>query len=502
MDITKLTASLAFAEKANEQYQYQLQIEIKAKEDTIETKEKEMELLKAKTRSKMNDIQIELDIKDAEIESLKDQLNSKGLFVTKIEQSLNNDIARLEKKLAAQTKLYEEISLQCTNTTVQAHATYLKHQEEVKTLKQKLQEQQTIIDSINNYIERQEKELIDDYCSPQCDEDTTSIWGSSPRHNSWTPKQHHHNNSTFFNDTDDVSLYSLQRTDSFRSSSMNNMNMNRVHSSTLSVYTTMEEEEEGKDSPSPSLSILSKSSPNVGYSYSSSSEPYHNIKKSPNKTSNKYSLLDYDKEQQDASQITFESILYGLQLSTTWMEHTIREEKLLRTQLINHTMKTKRQQNQTIYSISELNDEKELLTEQQYHLQKSLEFSNDKFHSVQTRLTSLQKEYEELSKEYYRTVKSEQISIAQMNKMEQAVMDMKLQNDKINVFLTHNQNDLQELKYKNLQLQHNIEECNENYYALQTRYDLVHQEKDILIVERDELMKRFLPSYAASRKVN
>ena len=34
---------------------------------------------------------------------------------------------------------------------------------------------------------------------------------------------------------------------------------------------------------------------------------------------------------------------------------------------------------------------------------KSLEFSNDIFHSVQTRLLSLQKEYEELSKEYYRT---------------------------------------------------------------------------------------------------
>jgi len=57
------------------------------------------------------------------------------------------------------------------------------------------------------------------------------------------------------------------------------------------------------------------------------------------------------------------------------------------------------------------------------------------------------------------------------------------------------------MKYNKLQLQGNIEELQETISAMTIRYEILYQEKEILSVERDEMIKRFLPSYG-QRKIS
>lgn len=468
LDVTKLTTALSFAEKASEQYKYQLQLEIKSKEELLESKDKEVEMLKERTRAKLNEVQIELDIKDAEIESLKDQLNTKQVYLQKIEQSLNSDISRLEKKLAAQTKLYDEIALQHTNTTVQAHAAHLKHQEDVKLLKQKMQDQQATIDSINSYIEKQEKDLLDNYLATSYDEEINTWENYSPRR-SWVIDTK--SSGSFFNDGDDLSVNSNYRSNSVRHS-------NRNYSSVLSSQIV---EDEGQEL-SPMYSS-SKASPfGVGGDFFSP----------PKKVFSQHSICEKDTER---SRQLYESLTYGLKLSTTWMEHILQEDQQVRKCLINQATVIRRQSNQTANTMHELMEQNEQLSEQTAELQNTLKFSQEKFDAVQSRLQKVQKEFEELGKEYFRVMKTEQSASSKMNMLEQNLTDIKMQNNKASVLLSNTQHDVQELKFKNLQLQGGLEESAECYAVLKTKYDILLQERDILSAERDEIFKRFLPSY-------
>ncbi len=470
--MTKLTTALSFAEKASEQYQYQLQLEIKSKEELIETKDKEVDMLKERTRAKLNEVQIELDIKDAEIESLKDQINTKQLYLQKIEQSLNGDISRLEKKLAAQTKLYDEIALQHTNTTVQAHAAHLKHQEDIKLLKQKLQEQQSTIDSISSYVEKAEKDLLDNYLATSYDEEINTWENYSPRR-SWVIDTR--SSGSFFNDGDDVSVSSNYRSNSVRNSS-------RTYSNLLS---TQVGEEEGHDL-SPMYSS-SKFSPFFG-----GADPV-----SPQK---KVSLQTYicEKDTESNRQL-YESLTYGLKLSTTWMEHILHEDQEVRKCLMNQVAVVRRRSNQSTNALHELLENNQQLSEQSNELRNTLKFSQEKFDAVQSRLQKLQRDYEDLGKEYFRVMKTEQSASSKMNILEQNLTDIRLQNDKANVLLSNTQHDVQDLKFKNLQLQGSLEESAECYAVLKTKYDLLLQERDILSAERDEIIKRFLPSYGLKK---
>jgi hypothetical protein len=99
---SKLGAEITFVEQEKASLIQQNQLDKSTNDEIIESKEKEISSLNVRMKFKVNELTVDLDIKDAEIESLNDQINSKQIFITKLEQSFQSDIARVEKKLASQ----------------------------------------------------------------------------------------------------------------------------------------------------------------------------------------------------------------------------------------------------------------------------------------------------------------------------------------------------------------------------------------------------------------
>jgi chromosome segregation ATPase len=104
MEVNQLTSSLTLAEQLNSELQNQLKAEIQSREELVEIKETEMESFRERARLKTNSMEVEMDIKDAEIESTNSLIVSKTSFITKLEQTYSADINRLERKLAVQVR--------------------------------------------------------------------------------------------------------------------------------------------------------------------------------------------------------------------------------------------------------------------------------------------------------------------------------------------------------------------------------------------------------------
>lgn len=160
LEITKYQSEITFLQQNLLKVEQENELNKNQYDELLLAKDKEIELIQYRNKMKINDLNLEIEMKDTELESFKDQLQQKQTFLIRFEQSYSSDMNRLEKKLFHQTKLADELSVENNNLYLQMQSLHHKYNEEIRQLKQKNQELQHSIDSINNYIEDKEKELF------------------------------------------------------------------------------------------------------------------------------------------------------------------------------------------------------------------------------------------------------------------------------------------------------------------------------------------------------
>jgi chromosome segregation ATPase len=101
-----LNARITVLDQSKQSIEHDLFLEQKKCEEISESKDSEIRSLQEKLRTKVNEYSVDVDIKAAEIESLNDQLNAKNAFISKLEQNLQADTSRLEKKLSTQVNRF------------------------------------------------------------------------------------------------------------------------------------------------------------------------------------------------------------------------------------------------------------------------------------------------------------------------------------------------------------------------------------------------------------
>ncbi|RYH29671.1 hypothetical protein EON65_07680 [archaeon] len=495
LEMTKLTSNLSFSEASNQQLQNQLQVEIKTKEDTLDVKEKEIDAWKEKMKQKMNDLQVEMDIKDAEIGSLNEQLVAKQAHAVKIEQSLNADSNRLEKKIANQVKRIDELTKENSSVSVSMYSMQHKHKDEVETLKGKIAELQGQIDKISNYVQQQQKELIDNQDADMVgsyNDDFDLFYYDSPM--SRTPSMRFRRTSSH-NDFDSEFFSPMSTGGSFfRRDSEYNANTRTRDSFWQS--TSKEQTLEGMDFDYPMVeevnvtsskkrSVRIKSSPNLLDSSDEDESLYERI---------------LEKHSQQLTEYT-NSLLHGLQLSTLYMEFNIKEEQLIRQAGERQRQGYLGQRLEDQVIIQKLMNSEETLSEARDQLRSSLSYAEERVSTLETRMKQLEQEHQNLTKDYYRSCKGEKVSLAQATKYEQLYLDCKAQMDKVKLDLVRKQQENSDLRLSNLQLNGKLDGSAEKQRLLEQRLDLIKQQMEILTTEKENLMQRVLSqsSYSSSK---
>jgi hypothetical protein len=510
--MAKLAVSLSFNEDLSKNLQNQLKTEIKLREDTVDVKNQEIEGLKEKARLKMADIQVEMDIKDAEIESLHDQINQKTMFIAKMEQSYGSDIGRLEKKLAAQSKLCEELSLENHNSALQAQIVAQKHSDEIKALKHKIQEQQSAFDLINAYVEQQqlqhqEEQYQDndtrssvlsfgdsyygDY-SPysrtgsmlssyrpslaiNTDADDVSMSGTSTLN---TPmdkspfffSDHPHDHSDYVQEQPGTNVtHDTRRSGLSVSIDLNHNTVNHTLSMSEhnAVHTPVPTPQPGIDSPPRFHSFTHRSTNQL----------------STFQKEEIFNSLDID-------QSRYDQILYGLTLATSIMECNLEQEKQLRNFLIKSEYNYLEKVNGQQYQIDKLLESEKQLQDIQMQLQDSLKFNQTSQSSLQQRYIELESKYNEQMKEFYRVNKQEKVGNIHVQNLESSVREQKVLMEKVKTDLSQQELECQDLRLRHFESEGRLEHALEQYKLLQTFCEVLQQEKSLLTKEKDDLLTK------------
>lgn len=539
IEITQLTAALSFAEESTLQLQNQIKAEIKTREDLQAANETEMDTIKERFRLKANDMQVELDIKDAEIESLEHQLQSKAGFIAKLEQSFASDTTRLEKKLAAQQKLCDILTQQNTNAALAAQSNAQKYHEEIRKLKSKLQDQEKAVLSITEYVDQQEKKLYDEkhsvfygnnnlnhnssfygsgsfygggsisrIGSMAIDVDdnmstTSSFYGTSPVRveSKLTPDLR---SESLDAGVDEYGLKYVEDVDEDDDEDKTASSQNKVKSNTainmnIPRIVTVGR---GNSAQTPPSALKSPKSRGV---LSVSIDLNQNVVNSGQKICDSPLLspprrgeFDFDSLHLDSSY--YEQLLYGLQLATTHMEMNLLEEKSIRNYLIKTDHHHKEFENELHYQVQKLSESEDFLLHGQRQLQESVQFHQSNYTNLQERYSNLEDKFNEHVKELYRVNKLEKVGNIQMQNIEQTLAENKLMVDKLKHEVHALKQDNNDLKLNQMQLEGKLEEGNQEYLLLQSFCDLIQKEKELLQQEKQDMVLKYMSSQQQSRQ--
>ncbi len=504
--MAKLAVSLSFNDELNKTLQNQIKTEVKLREETLEAKSKEIEILKEKARSKVNEMQVELDIKDAEVESLRDQLNQKLLFVAKMEQSYGSDVARLEKKLAVQSRLCEELSVENHHAALQAQVALQKHNEDVKILKQKIQEQQAAFDTINSYVEQQHLE----HSEERYEENETRIslisnggsYGGeySPNSRADSMISSYYPAITMVGDGDELSVTSIVNTPleraNFKMSDMqittddmqSHLPHHDIKRSGLSV--SIDLNQNTVNDTIDSLSAMNTINTPVP-SQSISSTPATTLRSKHNHAENgEFSVRDTNFDQLHIDQSYYDQLLYSLTLATNIMEFNLQQERQLRSFFIKSEYGYLEKMNAQQYQLEKLVESEKSLQDMQTQLHDSLRFHQLSQSTLQQRHSELETKYNEHMKEFYKLNKQEKVGNIHSQSLETVIREQKVLLEKFKTDLSRQELESQDLRLRHMETEGQLEHNKEQYKLLQTLFEVIQQEKSILHKEKEELSRR------------
>lgn len=499
LEVTKLTSALSFSEAHNQQLQTEVSVATKTRDDMLDTKDKEMELQRERLRAKLAEMQLVMDCKDNELTSALEQIQAKQLHLQKVEQSISSDVSRLEKKLEGQIKRNEELKKENTSVSLSLHAMQFKHQDEVKALKVKIGDLQGMLDSINNYVGQQEKELLD---NPEYDYYDPITFDSSPMFRPGSMRFRRTNSDADFSSPMSEYGGSFYRKDSeytLRSSFRDAPDSNgskpsqRHNSGTPSEvefdYPYVEEIDislPSEKKAKPERHVRMQSSPQTYRSRSSSDDEEEDS-----------NLADFRKQSAQLGEYTSQ-LLYGLQLATVWLEYCLKEGTLIRCAAVKQKHSLLDQQLRDQATILKLQNVEDYLSESGKQTRLSLEHAEQRVSVLEAHCNQLEQAQQAMQKDLFKVTRSEKVSTAHAGRFEQLYLDCKVQLDKIKLDVQIQRQGGSNLRAENLQLQGQVQIAEEKQRTLEDRLDLAKQQVDILSEEKQALMERLMAGYSHS----
>ena len=205
-------------------------------------------------------------------------------------------------------------------------------------------------------------------------------------------------------------------------------------------------------------------------------------------------LQQHYQQTEQSFQEYYETISYGLQLST--LSYSVLYEQFREiSQLITNKSSTS---STTIHSLTtSLDDYKisyENLYEKNEQLVQSLYYHQEKLSATELLLLEYEDKYFNTMKDINHYKNQEKLKENQISFLEENILQEKLKNEKLFLEIQSLKGNIQELKKSNLILMNDTESLQEKYHDLENYLDYIKQEKEILFVEREELMRRFLPA--------
>lgn len=459
-----------------------------------------------------------------------------------------------------QGKFCEELQRENTNTAIQIHQINHKHSEEVRALKTKIAELQSTIDGIQQYVEKQEQELLEAQQQDIYDSEDMTYYSSYYADSS--PYSRKNSMMSVTSQADLLSrkqsyisqfYYSDMRSNSGRASFISPSGLNtRSPSALFSPRTSSFISPNGRDpilgddvditfvddmdddnddirslgSHSRSLNNVFPSTymstPGINLTMQQSQSQTTPLTSSGGKERGRRSVAFRDmsplspasgtrsrdgrslsplslkiEEAEQPTRETMSRLLEGLNVATLLMEHAIKEERILREGLMNERVRQDSRHQESAVTLTRLQDQGEYLQESKQQLQSTVTFFERKIEQLQQRCSTLEQENLSLNENYHRSLGQERLQALKIEKLEQQYKEVKTKLDAARLELQRQGQALTDMRLANVKLEGKVEEFEEKVNAAETRLLLARQEISILTAEKDELMRRFLPNVAS-----
>jgi hypothetical protein len=207
-------------------------------------------------------------------------------------------------------------------------------------------------------------------------------------------------------------------------------------------------------------------------------------------------IQQHFQESEESFKQHYEALSYGLTLSTITTDLLYQQFKEIRTMLSIQSENKQQQAYQLEYSLEDFKINNENLYEKNEQLIQSLYYSKEKLSSTELLLTEYEEKYFTLLKDFNAFKNNLKLKENQICLLEDHNLQEKLKNEKLALELTQLNDKMSTMRISNLQFENKIDLLNDKYKDLEVILDSLKEEKEILFIEREELMKRFLPSLA------
>jgi hypothetical protein len=528
MESNNLNTSLTFSESLNTNLQNQIRAEVLLREESISQIQKEMDTQLNKMKSRKQELLVEIDIHKAEIESLNDQLQQKAAFVGKIEQSFAADVTRLEKKIAQQTKLCDELTVENSNNSLQAYASLQKHHEEVRHLKQKMVEQQTSLDSISQFVDNQQKEsdmerlmFVDDESVRDSNFQRSPALSCAGDYVFSTGSVLSNYRSSVCSDIGCDSPFDSP----YRSQIDNFSSPRSKRKPQLCISTSIDE----AIIPTPLPTHVSVSwGDNANSRISApSTEKAQTIKQfhshdDDNDGDNDVNDDDNEQDEYDyyvsegndlqglnvddlcLERFRYERVFYGLSLATSLLETNLQQDRQLRNFYSKSESFQLERLHETQFELEKTKENELQLTMTKSHLQDSFHFHQSMQSQLQNRINELETQISEHRNELYRVSKQEKVSSQQAFNLDGTLRENQSLLDKAKHDVVRADQETRDLRLEHFTTQGKLEESLERYSLLQTHCEVLSREKEFIQLEKDELVRKYTeilmsPTKSASR---
>lgn len=386
------------------------------------------------------------------------------------------------------------MAVELTNTNAHMQSMINKHADEVKSLKHKIEELQSVVDAVNERIEEQVRELCD---RSEDDNDLHSVGGSYYHRDSI--------GSTFSRQSSFMESPMVERSVSFTlgprrhlpdffAAEASTPNRGYINSTLTTPLGTAERKMGLSDDAAdyedaraidivspPPAPILNTLSP-IKSALKSAQSPRARNNNAPRE-------LDIN---EDESSPQFLRLCEAMQLLTTSLRHGIEEERIIRTFATGQQFRYMDQCHSDQVTIQYLEDKKEYLEEKASSQQDSLDFSKELERKATERVSAAEVEYQAMKAQYIQSVRNEQAAQGNAAKFEQMYLDLRVQLDKARKEKKQYMDSGLDINVKCAELEAKVDDAQESYSVLESQFQLAQQELGVLKVEREELLKRFL----------
>ena len=335
----------------------------------------------------------------------------------------------------------DDMAVELSNSNAQMQAMVSKHAEETKALRRKIDELQSTVDSVNQHIEDQVRELCD-----RDDDDENSVGTSSYYHRDSFGSPTFSRQSSFMDSpmvdrSVSFTLGPRRHLPDFLTTESVSPDRGYVNSTLTTPnaehkidHSADDADDYGDAQPvdlmSP-IALLSNISPMKSALKSSAPSRAKQVaKESKSGAFSDCGEVDGDADDEECSP-QFRRLYAAMQLLTTSMRHSIDEERILRTFTTGQQFHFMDQCQSDEATIRFLEDKQEYLEEKSSSQQDSLAYSKDQERRAVERAASVEEEFLQMRAQYLQSVRNEQVAIGNAAKFEQLYLDLHIQVDKV-----------------------------------------------------------------------